>query len=65
MLQSDAVKKVLTFLFFFGIAGYLVWCGNRYNDRNYSLIPAMMCAAESVLLMITGAAMIRTFADDE
>ena len=63
--KLDLFKRCLTLLFFFLIAAYLVWCGNTYNDRNYSLIPAVMCAAESILLMITGAAMIRRRAESE
>ena len=51
--------------FFFSVAAWLVWCGNVYNDKNYSLIPAVMCAAESILLIITGAAIIRRQAESE
>ena len=59
MPNLDSVKRYLTLVFFFAIAAYLIWCGNAYNDKNYSLIPAIMCAAESILLMITGAALMR------
>jgi hypothetical protein len=65
MLNWELVKRYLILVGFFAGAAYLVWCGNRYNDKNYSLIPALMCAAESVVLMLTGAAMMRRHAESE
>ena len=63
--MMDSLKRILFPTFFFLVAAWLVWCGNVYNDKNYSLIPAFMCAAESILLIITGAAIIRRQAESE
>ena len=42
--MMDRLKRILFPTFFFLGAAWLVWCGNVYNDKNYSLIPAFMCA---------------------
>ncbi len=63
--MMDSLKRILFPTFFFLVAAWLVWCGNVYNDKNYSLIPAFMCAAESILLIIKGAAIIRMQAETE
>ena len=66
MLQKwDSLKRWLILGIFFSVAGYLVWCGDHYSDRNYSIIPAVMCAAESIVLMITGAALMRRRPESE
>jgi hypothetical protein len=51
------LKRVLILGAFFVAAVWLAWCGETYNDRHNSPLPAIMCAVESLVLVITGAAL--------
>src|SRR5689334_5893258 len=60
MLQKfEVVKRAMIVTFFVVAAAWLVWRGNSYNDINYSLVPAVMCALESLVLVMTGIALAR------
>ena len=51
------LKRVLILGAFSFAAIWLVWRGEVYDDRHNSALPAIMCAIESLVLVITGAAM--------
>ena len=63
--KFEVVKRAFILIGLFLVAGWLVWCGNTYNDRNYSLIPAVMCAAESMLLMFIAVALMKRREESE
>ena len=66
MLQMlDVIKRIFILVAFLIAAGWLVWRGNSYSDPRYSLIPAVMCALESMLLFFVGVALMRRRADEE
>lgn len=50
------LKRVLILGAFLLAAIWLVWRGEAYDDRHNSALPAIMCAIESLVLVITGAA---------
>jgi uncharacterized membrane protein len=57
--KFEVVKRAMIFAIFVVAAAWLVWRGNSYNDLNYSLVPAVMCALESLVLVMTGIALAR------
>jgi hypothetical protein len=66
MLQKwEVVKRWLIFVFFFGVAAWLVWCVDNHNRQNFDILPAVMCGLESILLMMIGAAIMRGGAESE
>ena len=48
----DFTKRGLILFCLLAATGWLAWCGSRYNDANYTLFPAVMCAAECVVLIL-------------
>ena len=50
------LKRALILGAFLLAAVWLVWRGEAYDDRHNSALPAIMCAVESLVLVITGAA---------
>ena len=50
------IKRVLILGAFLLAAVWLVWRGEAYDDRHNSALPAIMCSIESLVLVITGAA---------
>ena len=66
MLQMfSVVKRVFILAIFLIAAGWLIWRGNAYTDPRFSIIPAVMCALESLLLVFVGVALMRRQADSE
>ena len=51
------LKRALILGAFLLAAVWLVWRGEAYDDRHNSALPAIMCAVESLVLVITGAAL--------
>ena len=51
------LKRALILGAFLLAAIWLVWRGEAYDDRHNSALPAIMCAVESLVLVITGAAL--------
>ncbi len=52
----NRTKRVFILGAFIVVAAWLIWCGEIYDDRHHSALPAIMCAVTSVVLVITGAA---------
>jgi hypothetical protein len=50
------LKRALILGAFLLAAVWLVWRGEAYDDRHNSALPAIMCAIESLVLVMTGAA---------
>lgn len=50
------LKRVLILGAFLIAAVWLIWRGEAYDDRHNSAIPAIMCAVESLVLVMTGTA---------
>ena len=48
-------KRVFILGAFIVAAAWLVWCGEVYDDKHHSALPAIMCALTSIMLIITGA----------
>jgi hypothetical protein len=55
--NDNRAKRGVVMIGFLGAAIWLSWCGERYDDRHNSALPAVMCAVESIVLVITGAAL--------
>ena len=62
-LMINRAKRGVVMIGFLGAAIWLSWCGERYDDRHNSALPAVMCATESIVLVITGAALSMRSAD--
>ena len=50
----ERLKRGFVMAFFLGAAIWLTWCGERYDDRHNSTLPVILCAVESIVLVITG-----------
>jgi len=61
----NRLKRLLILGAFLGAAAWLTWRGEAYNDRHNSALPAIMCSIESIILVITGAAIAASRADTE
>jgi hypothetical protein len=55
-LMINRAKRGVVMTVFLGAAIWLSWRGERYDDRHNSALPALMCAVEAIVLVITGAA---------
>ena len=51
----DRITRVLILVAFMIAAFWLVCCAKGYDDAQQSSLPMVMCAAESILLTLTGA----------
>ncbi len=63
--SMDALKRYLISSFLLMTVGWLWWCGSRFNENNYTLFPAGMCAAECVVLILIAAAIVKRDAEGE
>jgi len=61
----DSIKRGLILSFLAVMVIWLFWCGRQFNENNYTLFPAVMCAAECVLLILTAAAILRRNVEGE
>jgi len=61
----DRLKRIVLLLLFFGGALWLTWCGERYEDNHNSTLPALMCAVEAIVLILTGAAIMAERSEPE
>src|SRR5436189_5981088 len=51
------IKRMLILGIFLVAAVWLTWRGEAYDDRHNSGLPAIMCAIEAMVLVMTGAAL--------
>jgi hypothetical protein len=52
----DRSKRLVVLTCFFAAAIWITWRGEMYDDHHHSALPAIMCGVESIVLVITGAA---------
>ena len=66
MLQMfDVAKRIFILVVFLIASAWLIWRGNSYTDPGFSIIPAVMCALESLLLVFVGVSLMRRPTDSE